>query len=439
MAQQISTNTFGVAKWVVSPTVYLGTHTSVNSAITSASSGDTVYVLPGTYTENITAKAGITVVAIPGNQNQAVIIVGKISSTITGTMTFNGIQFQTNNDYILVTSGANLGIINFYNCYWNCTNFTGANNACSNASSLVNFFGCSGDVGIAGGSFFTSATSTVSFYNTVITNSSGSTTPISFTSGTLVGQQLEYYGQIQISSSGQFKLTNSIIDSSALNVACISGIATSGSSLAMTTRFLSGTASAITIASGHTLTMIECAVSSSNTNALTGAGTITYSPVVFFGSSSGFNTTTQTPILTGPGGMKGLVTGTPGAGFMGEQIRSAIASGSAVTLTSATGANITSISLTAGIWDVTGVVMFKGVVTGTASGASIGTTSATTGTQGDNYVTTPTVSTALDLGVVVPPYRISLTSTTTVYLVGIAIFTVGTQTAYGRISATRVG
>lgn len=439
MAQQLSTNTFTVAKWVVSPTVYLGTHTSVNAAITSASSGDTVYVLQGTYTENITAKAGVSVVAVPGNQGGNVTIVGTISSSISGTMNFSGIRFQTNSNYILTTSSANLGIINFYNCYWNCTNFTGANNANTNASSQVNFYNCILDQGVAGGSVFTSSTSTVLMSNTIITNSSASSTPISITSGTLRGIQLECYQQIQTSSAGQVNLTNSIIDTSALNIAAINGFATSGSSFASNSRFISGTASAINVTSAHTMTLLNCQISSSNTNTVTGSGTLLYSPITFYGSSSGMNPTTQTPILTGPGSMKGLVTGTPGAGFTGEQIRSAVASGSAVTLTTATAANVTSISLTAGIWDVSGVVLFNGAVTGTATGASIGTTSATTGTQGDNYVTSPTVPTTLDYGITIPSFRISLTATTTTYLVAIGIFTAGTLKAYGRISATRVG
>jgi hypothetical protein len=88
---------------------------------------------------------------------------------------------------------------------------------------------------------------------------------------------------------------------------------------------------------------------------------------------------------------------------------------------------------------VSGIGLFNGAVTGTAFGISIVTTSATTGTQGDNYITTPFASTAAaDNGLSIPGYRISLSATTTVYLTAISLFTGGTCKAYGRISATRV-
>ena len=89
---------------------------------------------------------------------------------------------------------------------------------------------------------------------------------------------------------------------------------------------------------------------------------------------------------------------------------------------------------------MSGIVQFNGAVTGTGTGASIVTTSAAVGTQGDNYITSPTVSaTNIDYGLSIPSYRILLSSTTTVYLTAVALFTVGTCKAYGRISATRVG
>jgi len=102
---------------------------------------------------------------------------------------------------------------------------------------------------------------------------------------------------------------------------------------------------------------------------------------------------------------------------------------------------VTSISLTAGVWDVSAIVQFGGgAITGTVYEGSISTTSATRGNRGDNANDTTTSPNATgSCGTSIPAYRIVLTSTTTVYLVAFALFTVGTATAYGRISATRVG
>lgn len=133
-----------------------------------------------------------------------------------------------------------------------------------------------------------------------------------------------------------------------------------------------------------------------------------------------------------------LTNTTPPAGCIGQQVRATVAApGSSISNNTAT--NITSISLTAGIWDVSGIAMYAGVVTGTGCGVSISTASGSTGTRGDNYVLTPVVSTTVDSAISIPAYRIELSATTTVYLVGMSSFTAGTQTVYGRISATRVG
>lgn len=128
------------------------------------------------------------------------------------------------------------------------------------------------------------------------------------------------------------------------------------------------------------------------------------------------------------------------AGDIGEYVESVIASGSAVSLTDTTAKTVTSISLTAGDWDVTGVVDY--VLTGATathfkSGSS--STSATFGAQ-DTFVDLPLITTTLSdtLGHIIPTTRFSLASTTTVYLVGQATFSAGTVDAYGTIRARRM-
>jgi hypothetical protein len=128
------------------------------------------------------------------------------------------------------------------------------------------------------------------------------------------------------------------------------------------------------------------------------------------------------------------------AGNIGEYVESNVASGSAVSLTSATSANVTSISLTAGDWDVQGIVNYTmtGATTANFSSGS-NSTSATLG--GDNtYIYTPFASAGLtdQLGNVIPSRRFSLSGTTTIYLIGNATFSVGSASAYGLIRARRV-
>jgi hypothetical protein len=127
------------------------------------------------------------------------------------------------------------------------------------------------------------------------------------------------------------------------------------------------------------------------------------------------------------------------AGKVGEFASSTRASGSSLALTTSTQTNVTSVSLTAGDWDVWGTV---GFVTGgstvvTASIGSVNTTSATLGTPTDGgyfNVAGNVPNTVAPTGV----KRVSLASTTTVYLVAYSTFSTSTQSVYGSIFARRV-
>lgn len=149
-----------------------------------------------------------------------------------------------------------------------------------------------------------------------------------------------------------------------------------------------------------------------------------------------------------------LIKGTPTndnaiAGDVGELITSTVASASAVSLTSTTAANVTSISLTAGDWDVDGVVDFNLAASTnvTVYNAAISLTSATLPTQpggsglGTDPITVINQAAQVPGGLVVvatPTVRVSLAATTTVYLVASSTFTVSTNAAYGTIRARRV-
>jgi hypothetical protein len=130
------------------------------------------------------------------------------------------------------------------------------------------------------------------------------------------------------------------------------------------------------------------------------------------------------------------------AGYVGEYITSTVLVGSAVSLTTATEANITSISLTAGDWDVEGCVVIA-----PAGGTSLGridawtsSTSATLPTAPNNggYAKLVTTFTASNQALSVGRQRFNLAATTTVYLSCYTAFSASTCTAYGFISARRV-
>lgn len=202
-----------------------------------------------------------------------------------------------------------------------------------------------------------------------------------------------------------------------------------------------GTTSAFSTATYPSTTTVSQILYSSATNTI--GGLATANSGVLSTSSSGVPSidTTNFSVLSTGLQLKGNNTNTaPPAGFIGEQIRATVSQASAVTVTSITQTNVTSISLTAGVWDVSSICAFNGTITGNSFISSISTTSATLGTPGDNRVDTPTSPiTGEDISTVIPAYRILLSTTTTVYLVAYGVYSIGTLKAYGRISATRVG
>lgn len=134
------------------------------------------------------------------------------------------------------------------------------------------------------------------------------------------------------------------------------------------------------------------------------------------------------------------------AGDIGEYVSSDIASGSAVSLTTGTPANVTSISLTAGDWDVScNAVFTTGATTRIFyARSSISATSATMDTSADREnklsisgtgAWTPGADTTR-LGVY--NSRVSIGATTTIYFVVNSVFDTSTLTAHGKIWARRV-
>lgn len=132
------------------------------------------------------------------------------------------------------------------------------------------------------------------------------------------------------------------------------------------------------------------------------------------------------------------------AGNVGELISSSVLIGSAVSLTTNTAKDVTTITLSAGDWDIQGNVHFLFGAT-TSFTQLIGSVSATLNTLD---TTTPGASGRLGLAANVNggdiitmttvPVRVSITTNTTYHLVAQAGFTVSTMTAYGFIRARRI-
>lgn len=133
-------------------------------------------------------------------------------------------------------------------------------------------------------------------------------------------------------------------------------------------------------------------------------------------------------------------------GFVGETQQSVIARASGTSAgSSGQWWNVTSISLTAGDWLVTGTPSINANGATVTANTSAGAVSINSGNTTTDHVASSNVfdmqvtpGAAADAPTWIPSYRLSLNATTTVYLKALASFSVATPQGYGRITAVRI-
>jgi len=148
---------------------------------------------------------------------------------------------------------------------------------------------------------------------------------------------------------------------------------------------------------------------------------------------------TASPTITTPNIVGTSTNNNASAGSVGEFTSSVIAAASAVSMTTNTAMDVTSISLTAGDWDVYGNVgLATASVAATLYLGWISTTSASAPDQSlYNSQNAATAIVTAGNGLQVPFKRISISGTTTVYLSAFGTFA-GTASSCGGIFARRV-
>lgn len=154
--------------------------------------------------------------------------------------------------------------------------------------------------------------------------------------------------------------------------------------------------------------------------------------------------TTTTAAIPFAAGIQGVtVASNASAGNVGEYISSDVASGAPVALTTVTAKTFTSISLTAGDWDVSLLNAFAFTGTTAAAGVIAGSISLTNNTVDFSLgrFAESLIAISVFTGnatVSIPSRRFSLAVTTTIYGVSFADFSGGTVGAYGNLSARRI-
>ena len=268
------------------------------AAAVSAGAPQTVFLQDGVYVENITLTAGINICSFgssgysfadsTGSAN--VIIQGTLTVSFTGTVTIFGIELKTNGAAAIATSGSNYGILSLINCTLNAYNATGA--TLNSALSTIFFNGCSFTNSSSNALWTETTSSGINIINCIFicvaATASMATGAVVFLCSQILGLS------ITTTSTGNIAMYSCFWGNGGNTLLTTSG---SSTSIIYNTILISGTASAISVGSATTVVMAADQVQSSNTNAITGAGTLLAGLITFI-SSSTINTTTVTKLTT---------------------------------------------------------------------------------------------------------------------------------------------
>lgn len=209
------------------------------------------------------------------------------------------------------------------------------------------------------------------------------------------------------------------------------GAAASGANTDITS--ITGSAATLTTARTIQTNLATTTAASFNGSANVAPGVTGTLPI----ANGGTGGTTAPTALASLGGasLTGITSGVAAtAGMVGEILTSNTTGTSILTNTTV---NATTLVLSAGEWEVTGVVRY---VTTTAPFftlfGGIGTTSGSVPLDPDRYLSSATTNTS-DQVAIAPLKRFNLSGSTTIYLAASAIFSTGTATVNGYLTARR--
>ena len=153
-----------------------GTYTTVQAAITAASAagGGTVYIRPGTYSENLTMASGVNLIGVTPSISTSVVISGTHNFNSVASASYQNIEFTASGGDIIVTTTGSVSTV-FSNCFF----ILSSNTICStaNASFSGTFYNC---VAITGSptNIWAQTAGTFTWYQGVVSSLGGSSITI---------------------------------------------------------------------------------------------------------------------------------------------------------------------------------------------------------------------------------------------------------------------
>lgn len=269
---------------------------TITLALAAATSGNTVYVSSGTYTENFTIPAGVNLTALSISYEVPVVnVIGTMTMTATGTSSVSNIAFQTNGAACIVVSGANACVLNMEDVYLKITNANGISFTNSNASSNISWSLGTCDINTTGITLFTSSSpGNINIFQSLIGNSGSSITSSSLSAGQALLENCQ--GSINFATSNSAFINMQFCNWSTNNQPLC---ALTGTSLFQMEHcsLNTGNAAIATIAAGCTAGVDLCRLTSSAANVFTGSGTLNYG-LLNYATNFGMSVTTQNQLLS---------------------------------------------------------------------------------------------------------------------------------------------
>lgn len=297
-AGSLAINPYNCAKWIVSATQNVGTHTTITSAMAAASAGDTIFVRDGIYTENFIITPGVNLTSwdtagfVPTCK-----IIGKITFSGGGSVAISGFELQTNSDFFFVLNGSDDSEAHFRDCYFNCINNTGMSFTNSNSASELHFSDCASNLGTTGIALWTSSSPGNIFTNSHIGGNTGNSITTSSNSSGIVNITGSFLGfPITCTGTGGIGIQSSTIDAGVQNATAFICNGT-GPNTIRSSNIAGGTSEAIIIGAAASLFVEIAVLISSNTNVVSGTGNLFYGDITFAGGSSQFANTLTLNLL----------------------------------------------------------------------------------------------------------------------------------------------
>lgn len=268
-------NIFANTTYIVDPTKGRGTHQTIADAISDASSGETIGIRPGTYTENFTLKSNVNIYAlgIGGNSAGDVLVEGKITIGTCERCLIKGIRFTNNGDVILEDTGSSTDSINFSFCTFLSD---GSNNMFESSNTSKNFFFYQCVINSGAGSKVVNSSGGGFTFRHCIMNAGASTI------STLSAGAVNFYsciGVFPFQTTGTANFTMGFSTQSTSNQMCIDHQGAAQAIMQVNSLRTNGTAVAINVGAAAAIISTGLDINTANPTPITGSGTFNYDSV----------------------------------------------------------------------------------------------------------------------------------------------------------------